>query len=138
MSNYTHIIDSQDSHCDYPDMWAPFSLRHPVGSDHDYLMITPLNDRSDIPYADMCYAQGQPATILEHDNNWNVVDGLNARNSDIYEPAEYINYGMLESLEDGIYQTVFVEMMSCDDCEEFEECDCDLVIGWALMKLEVE
>lgn len=154
MSNYTANVTASTTSRELPDLWSPFALNK-YGPDN--VFITPL-DGLDMPYSGMCYTDGS-GYITEYDSSdWAAVNGLTSRSSDIQHPSETIEGSTLLGLEPGIYQCVIVDRLNCDETHcplcsepidyclghgdvdttdmEDGECDCDLVAGWALLKLE--
>lgn len=152
MSNYTKNVTASTTSRELPDLWSPFALNK---YSEDNVFITPL-DSLDMPYSGMCYTDNG-SHVTEYDSSeWHAVSGLTSRSSDIQEPNETIEGHTLLGLEPGIYQCVIVDMLSCqvahcplcndpiDYCQghtvdttdlEDGDCNCDLTVGWALLKL---
>ena len=133
MGNYTKNVTAHTTARELPDLWSPFALNK---YSEENVFITPL-DGLDMPYSGMCYTESGNGYITEYDStDWQAVSGLTPRSSDIQEPCETIEGSTLLGLEPGIYQCVIVDVLTCPDCEDPDDCMCDLVAGWALLKLD--
>lgn len=158
MSNYTYNVTAHTTARELPDLWSPFALNK-YGTDN--VFITPLDVRhGDSPYIGMCYTENGTHVTEIDQLGWSAVSGLTSRSSDIQHPSETIEGSTLLGLEPGIYQCVIVDMLYCEGthcpvCNDFidycqghgdidttgmedGECNCDLTVGWALMKVDDE
>lgn len=123
-ANYSDYLEIRNR----VDMWCPFRIE-----EGNILTVPNIRDTPLIHSA----ATDNIHFITEVDaaGEWESV-GITSRRNHINEPNEDVDMATLQGLEPGLYQCVIVDEMYCSECDEdTEECDHDLCIGWALMKL---
>lgn len=90
--------------------------------------------------------------VSEIDVYWTYENGINYQHSysqavDTGFMSDYMSFtspdhieyhfgDFLESLPIGAdveFQYQIIDQLGCDDCEDIDNCDCDLVVGWILV-----